>query len=189
MPPSMQGGMHGYGRPGNTAMASQGSQESQQGSAELYGDIPEGKRRKFILVEDTQKNARVRVKVTLDQIETSEIPDSYRKHNSVFPRAYFPVQMQSATESTCGGRFVGDDIEEMDDGPPIAGRMTVPCHLTDGEGEVEVSQLTQRKRDREQKLNELGYRMAWGQSRIFSNRPIFLGRACEYLSLHIPGLF
>ena len=92
MPPSMAGDMHGYGRPGgNVTMASQSSDEFHQGDIDLYGDIPEGKRRKFILVDDPQKSARVRVKVTLDQIEMSEIPDSYRKNNSVFPRAYLEV--------------------------------------------------------------------------------------------------
>jgi hypothetical protein len=156
-------------------------EEKSEEDNELFGELPEGKRRKFILVEDTQKNARVRVKVTLDQIEMSEIPDSYRKNNSVFPRAYYPVQMQAASDSTTrGGRFV-EDGEEVDGGVPTIGKTSVSVSTTDGEQEVEVPQISKSKRGREQKINELGYRMAWGQGRVFSGRPIFLARAREYL--------
>jgi hypothetical protein len=145
----------------------------------LFGDLPENKRRKFILVEDTQKNARVRVKVTLDQIEMSEIPDSFRKQNSVFPRAYFPVQMQTAPESTRGNRFA-EEGEEVDGGVPTLGKAVVSVQTTDGEAEVSAPQISKSKRAREQKINELGHRMAWGQGRVFSKRPIFLARAREY---------
>jgi hypothetical protein len=161
-------------------MVAKDEEKSEEGN-ELFGELPEGKRRKFILVEDTQKNARVRVKVTLDQIEMSEIPDSYRKNNSVFPRAYYPVQMQAASDSTTrGGRFV-EDGEEVDGGVPTIGKTSVSVSTTDGEQEVEVPQISKSKRGREQKINELGYRMAWGQGRVFSGRPIFLARAREYL--------
>lgn len=185
MAPPIQGGMHSFGRPGgNATMVSKEQQEKDEEDSALFGDVPEGKRRKFILVDDTQKNARVRVKVTLDQIDMSEIPDSYRKNNSVYPRAYYPVQMLSAPESASSGRFIAeDDDAAMDDAPPTAGKMTVPCAMTDGEGQVDVPQLTKGKRGRERRVNELGYRMAWGQSRVFSNRPIFLGRACKFLQL------
>ncbi len=152
----------------------------------LFGDLPENKRRKFILVEDTQKNARVRVKVTLDQIEMSEIPDSFRKQNSVFPRAYFPVQMQTDPESTRGDRFA-EEGEEVDGGVPTLGKAVVSVHTTDGEAEVDVPQISKSKRAREQKINELGHRMAWGQGRVFSNRPIFLARAREHCRAPING--
>lgn len=146
----------------------------------LFGQLPpEGKRRKFILVEDTQKNGRVRVKVTLDQIEMSEIPDSYRKQNSVYPRAYFPVQMQEASESTRNDRFT-DEGAEVDGGLPIIGKTSVSVPTSDGDAEVDVPQISRSKRGREQKVNELGYRMAWGQGRVFSGRPIFLARACKF---------
>lgn len=180
MAPPIQG-LHQYGRPsGNATMAAQRNEEryeKDQDDMELFGDIPEGKRRKFILVEDTQKNARVRVKVTLDQIAMSEMPDSYRKNNSTYPRAYYPVQMRSTSETMAGSRFSEEDVEDMDDAPPTIGRMTVPCQTSDGEGQVDIPQLTRAKRNRERKLNELGYRMAWGQSRVFSGRPVFLARS------------
>jgi len=129
-------------------------------------------------VDDTQKNARVRVKVTLDQVNVQDIPDSYRKQNSVYPRSYYPIQMQAEAHA---GRFSTDDANADDEAPTI-GRMTVPCTTTEGESQVEVSQLTRSKRDRERKINELGYRMAWGQGRVFSNRPIFLARARKSIS-------
>ncbi len=39
----------------------------------LFGDIPEAKKRKFILVDDPGKGGRVRVRVTLDTVDTDEI--------------------------------------------------------------------------------------------------------------------
>lgn len=180
MAPNMQGGLHHLGRPGGpAAMVSKEQEAKDEEDNALFGELPEGKRRKFILVEDTQKNGRVRVKVTLDQIEMSEIPDSYRKQNSVFPRAYFPVQMQEASEGAKNDRF-NEEGAEVDGGMPIAGKTSVSVPSSDGETEVAVPQISKHKRGREQKVNELGYRMAWGQGRVFSGRPIFLARAREF---------
>ncbi|KAG9767979.1 hypothetical protein KCU88_g7351, partial [Aureobasidium melanogenum] len=176
MAPTLPGGLQHLGRPGGPAAMASREQDEEDNA--LFGDLPEGKRRKFILVEDTQKNARVRVKVTLDQIEMSEIPDSYRKQNSVFPRAYYPFQMQTAPEPTRGSRFV-EEGDEVDGGAPTQGRTSVPVQTTDGELEVDVPQISRSKRGREQKINELGHRMAWGQGRVFSGRPIFLARALD----------
>lgn len=178
MPP-MQPGMHHLGRPGGpAAMASRDAEQKQEDDIALFGDVPEDKRRKFILVEDTQKKARVRVKVTLDQIEMSEIPDSYRKQNSVFPRAYYPVQMQGNDDDARNSRYI-EEGDEVDAGNPIAGRTNVAVQLPSGEAEMSVPMITKAKRSREEKINELGYRMAWGQGRTFSARPVFLARACE----------
>ncbi|KAJ5735582.1 uncharacterized protein N7483_000707 [Penicillium malachiteum] len=63
---------------------------------DLFGQLPDGKRRTFILVEDPQRGSRVRVKVGLDKVKMDEIPDSYRKINAVYPRTYFPTQMKDA---------------------------------------------------------------------------------------------
>lgn len=179
MAPPMPGNMHHFGaRGGNTTMISdkKRKRDDDDDDVELFGDLPEGKKRKFILVDDTQKSARVRVKVTLDQVNVQDIPDSYRRQNSVYPRSYYPIQMHSEPPA---GRFSAEG-DEADDGAPTIGRMTVACTTTEGESQVEVSQLTRNKRDRERKINELGYRMAWGQGRVFSNRPIFLARARMY---------
>jgi hypothetical protein len=177
------------GRPGGPAAMVSGK-ESQRTDDDiaLFGDVPEEKKRKFILVEDTQKQSRVRVKVTLDQIDMSEIPDSYRKGNSVFPRTYYPVQMQGSNITSRDDRFI-EEGEEVDNGAPIAGRTSVPVQVGDADMEVVVPQLSRGKREREQKINELGYRMAWGQSRVFASRPIFLARACKgVLILRRPSL-
>lgn len=181
MTPNMPGGMHQLGRPGGpAAMASREVDDRNAEDIALFGDVPEDKRRKFILVEDTQKSNRVRVKVTLDQIEMTEIPDSYRKQNSVFPRAYYPVQMQTQSETSHGNRFVDIEGEEVDASAPTMSKASVPVPVTGGESEVDVPGISRSKRGREQKINELGYRMAWGQGRVFSNRPIFLGRARKF---------
>ncbi|KAK5076627.1 hypothetical protein LTR64_005894 [Lithohypha guttulata] len=175
MAPPMPGSIHQYARPpGNTVMVSSERRKREDDDTELFGDLPEGKKRKFILVDDTQKSARVRVKVTLDTVNVQDIPDSYRRQNSVYPRSYYPIQMQA---EPAAGRFAAEDAES--EGAPTVGKMTVPCTTTGGESQVEVSQLTRSKREREGKINELGYRMAWGQGRVFSNRPIFLARALD----------
>ncbi len=179
MTPSMHGGMHQLGRPGGpAAMASKRAEERNAEEVALFGDVPEEKKRKFILVEDTQKSSRVRVKVTLDQIEMSEIPDSYRQQNSVFPRTYFPVQMQTLQAPSRSNRFV-EEGDEVDASVPTIGKVSVPVPVSGGEVEIDVPGLSRSKKGREQKINELGYRMAWGQGRVFSNRPIFLARSCE----------
>lgn len=159
-------------------MASKEQLDRESQESTLFGDLPEGKKRKFILVDDTQKNARVRVKVTLDQVNVQDIPDSYRKQNSVYPRSWYPIQMPN---EPAAGRFCTDELGP-EDGAPTIGAMAVPCTVSDGDSQVEVAQLTRGKRDRERNINELGYRMAWGQGRVFSNRPIFLARACKFLN-------
>jgi hypothetical protein len=47
----------------------------------------------------------------------------------------------------------------------------------DQDGEVAIERLTKSQRQKEVKLNDLGYRMAWLQSRVFSGRTVFLQRA------------
>lgn len=178
MAPPMPGHMHQFGRQvGGSSMVSKDRPERDESESALFGELPEGKKRKFILVDDTQKNARVRVKVTLDQVNVQDIPDSYRKQNSVYPRSWYPIQMPN--EPAAAGRFASEDCTP-DDGAPTVGRMTVPCTSTDGDSLVEVAQLSKGKRERERNINELGYRMAWGQGRVFSNRPIFLARARKF---------
>ncbi|KAL8853488.1 MAG: hypothetical protein Q9221_001647, partial [Calogaya cf. arnoldii] len=160
-------------------------------STNVFGDLPEAKRRKFIIVEDLDRKTRIRA--TLDTVDTSEIPDSYRKTNSVYPRSYYPVYMQSPKRrASRGNRFFQDD--EDDEGPgnngkgehgegesdeeAVMGRTLVPVPMMgDHEGELAVPKIGKAKRRREQQVNDLGYRMAWSQSRIFDKRPMFLQRA------------
>jgi hypothetical protein len=151
----------------------------------LFGDIPESKRRKFIIVDDPAKMQRVRVRVTLDTVDINEIPDSFRKSNSVYPRSWFPMQMQDPPPSAHGSRFFeDDDPDDEDTGRARRGRTMVQVPLADG-GEAEVAAPRMRKsiRGKEVKINELGYRMAWHQSRVFNEKSVFLQKACKSTSV------
>jgi hypothetical protein len=144
----------------------------------LFGDLPEAKRRKFILVDDAQRGTRVRVRVMLDQVKMHEMPDSYRKNNSVYPRSWFPTEMQSPAPSPRQGRWA-DDIETAQEGTSAA-RSLVQVPLLDGsDTKVPIPSMSRSKRSKEVKLNDLGYRMSWSQSRVFSGRTLFLQRSCK----------
>jgi len=162
--------------------------------ANLFGDIPEAKKRKFILVDDPAKGGRVRVRVTLDTVDIKEIPDSFRKSNSVYPRSWFPLQMQSPPPSAHGSRFFEqddeDDTVEVDGGRRAGGssrgraskgKIMVTVPLADGgEAEVGVPRMRKSVRSKEVKLNDLGYRMTWHQSRVFADKTVFLQKACKF---------
>ncbi|KAF4595274.1 ribosomal protein L24E [Ophiocordyceps camponoti-floridani] len=157
----------------------------------LFPDIAEAKKRKFILVEDNVRGSRLRVRVTLDGVDTNEIPDSFRKGASVYPRSYFPREMQSPPPSATGSRFFADDLS--DDGiqetegrdashhraPKPIGEV-VKVALAEGhEGEATIPRTRQSRRGKEVRLNDLAYRMAWLQSRVFAGRTVFLQRALD----------
>ncbi|KAF2398022.1 hypothetical protein EJ06DRAFT_480599 [Trichodelitschia bisporula] len=144
----------------------------------LFGDLPPGKRRKFILVDDAQRGTRVRVRVMLDQVRMHEMPDSYRKNNSVYPRSWFATEMQSPPPSPRRGRWP-DDVDDQDEGSPAA-RTLVPVPMMDGsEAKLPVPRMSRTKRNKEVTLNDLGYRMSWSQSRVFSGRTLFLQRSLD----------
>ncbi len=174
----------------------------------LFPDIPEAKKRKFILVEDSDRRSRLRVRVTLDTVDTCEIPDSFRKSSSVYPRSYFPREMQSPPPSPTGSRFFQDDYEDHhrrrrsggggdaeDDGAAeTEGRSSsrgggharsemVKALVEDGEADFAIPRMRKSERAKEVRLNDLGFRMAWLQSRVFAGRTVFLQRACEYWAL------
>jgi hypothetical protein len=185
--------------------------EDDSSPRDLFPDIPEAKKRKFILVEDNVRGSRLRVRVTLEGVNTKEIPDSFRKGSSVFPRSYFPREMQSPPPSPTGSRFFGEDFgvgpgEVEDDGvEETEGReisrrrgrasaaagfareremVVVRVPIGEGqEGEVGVPRMRRAVRGKEVRLNELGYRMAWLQSRVFAGRTVFLQRACKLFSV------
>ncbi|RDH33534.1 ribosomal protein L24E [Aspergillus welwitschiae] len=159
--------------------------ERNPSSDALFGTLPEGKRRKFILVDDNQRGCRVRVKVMLDQVDMDEIPDSYRMSNAIYPRTYFPVQMRDPGRVVPGNRYIKDHIgadegdDADDDDSPTVGRVMVPAPQIDGEGEIAVPRLSRGRRRREVLLNDLGYRMSWSQSRVFAGRMLFLQRSLD----------
>jgi len=159
--------------PSHGAVVTSTSHEDEEdNSTALFGDLPEAKRRKFILVDDAQRGTRVRVRVMLDQVRMAEMPDSYRKNNSVYPRSWYATEMQSPPSSPRRGRFP-DDVES--EGSSVAeSRTLVPVPMMDGsETQLPVPRMTRTKRNKEVMLNDLGYRMSWSQSRVFSGRTLF----------------
>ena len=189
MPPSLHDGMNSLGPHSSSSTAvvtAVPKTEDDDRNTTIYGDLPEGKRRKFILVNDTDSDPhkRVRVRVTLDQVDMLEMPDSYRKRESVFPRSYYPTQMQSPPSSARGNRFFDDDDPdggEIDNVKPTRGRTFVPVPLLDGgEGELAVPKLSRAKKRKEVTLNDLGYRMSWSQSRVFAGRTMFLQKSRKH---------
>ena len=178
--------LNGHTGSSHTAVAASApKREDDEPKPSLFSDLPEAKRPKFILVDDPERNSKVRVRATLGQIDMKELPDSFRKTNSVYPRSYFPIQMQSPARSAQGTRFFDDDDPDAgstDDDQATRGRTLVPVPLMDGlEGEVAVPKLSRVKRGKEVSLNDLGYRMNWSQSRVFAGRTMFLQRARESL--------
>ncbi|KAF8465643.1 hypothetical protein BDZ91DRAFT_772203 [Kalaharituber pfeilii] len=169
MAPNMHDGMETMGSSSNqtTAVATSApaanADSAANDSKSLFGDIPDSKRRKFILVDDPHRGSRVRVRVMLDQVQMQEIPDSYRKSNSVYPRSYTPDSPPLDKD--------GDDTIH-------ASEITIP--LLDGSHlPVSAPPPNPGKRRKERQLNELGYRMSWSQSKVFAGRAMFLQRALD----------
>lgn len=152
----------------------------------LFGDIPDSKRRKFILVDDDQRGSRVRVRVMLDQVKMDDMPDAHLKINAVFPRSYFSRQEGDAEDRARAGW--DDEEDEAEAGTmPTRGKTLVKVPLMEDEAEMSVPRTTKARRNKEIALNELGYRMAWGQPRTFNGRTLFLQRSREssYISLFV----
>lgn len=175
------------------ATARRRSRSENDEPSDLFPDMPEAKKRKFILVEDNVRGSRLRIRVTLEGVNTKEIPDSFRKDSSVFPRSFFPREMQSPPPSATGSSFFEDDLDADDgnqetEGREISrrrgrGRETVMVRVPVGdsrEGDLSVPRMRKNIRGKEVRLNELGYRMAWLQSRVFAGRTLFLQRACKW---------
>lgn len=198
--PSPYPGVLGHGSAIATARTNSGADGDEP--ADLFPDMPDAKKRKFILVEDNVRGSRLRIRVTLEGVNTKEIPDSFRKGSSVYPRSFFPREMQSPPPSATGGSFFADDAESDDgkqetEGREISrGRGRLRARRSKGttmvkvpvggnkEGDLAVPRMKRSIRGREVRLNELGYRMAWLQSRVFAGRTLFLQRASR-LARHI----
>ncbi|KAI5867818.1 hypothetical protein GGS23DRAFT_602727 [Durotheca rogersii] len=182
----------GLGGSHHSAIAAQRqSRDDDKHPEGLFPDIPEAKKRKFILVDDDKRNSRLRVRVTLEEVNPKEIPDSFRKSSAVFPRSYFPREMQSPPPSATGSRFFEDDLSddnvEVDSGRAgrarrnnVRERVMVKVPMSDrDEGEIAIPRLRKGTRIKEVRLNDLAYRMAWMHSRVFAGRSVFLQRALD----------
>lgn len=163
--------MHGQASTLATPVSASVKKEDQDHKRALFGDVPESKRRKFILVDDNQRGTRVRVRVMLDQVKMDDMPDAHLRINAVYPRSYFPRQMRSPPGSPRARGNWDDEDDEGEDGAVVApgGKTMVPVSLMDGsEAKLPVPRMTKSKRNKEVALNELGYRMSWGQARTFN---------------------
>lgn len=130
--------------------------------------------------------------MTLDGVDTNEIPDSFRTRASVFPRSFFPREMQNPPPNALGAQFFSDDtsddgIQDTDgrDASRRGSRRTSSTFVKvplpgSQDGEISVPKMEKSRRARELKLNDMGHRMAWLQSRVFSGRNVFLQRACKF---------
>ncbi|KAI1172857.1 hypothetical protein F4777DRAFT_590265 [Nemania sp. FL0916] len=169
------------------------SREDEETTPEgLFPDMPESKKRKFILVEDSKRGCgRQRVRVQLENVDTKEIPDSFRKRSAVYPRSYFPREMQDPPPSATGSRFFEDDLSDQDmevDGGRTGRSRTsrardsvmVKVPMANGvESEVAIPRTRNSNRTKEVRLNDLGYRLAWLNGRPFAGRTVFMQRALD----------
>ncbi len=171
---------------------------------DLFTEHPEARKRKFILVDDPcGKGGRVRVRVTLDEINTDEIPDGLRKSNSVFPRSWWGTEMGLHVPEAWDDDYDDSGVLEVepDSGerrrrrrPALVStsgresrRIMVTVPTPEGR-EVQIAnpRLRRSVRGKEVKLNDLGYRMLWPQSRTFSGRVVFLQKARGFTPPFLP---
>lgn len=149
--------------------------EEEDKRASLPLHVPEGKKRKFILVDDLARGTRVRVHVELDNIKMEEMPDFHLQKNSVFPRQFCPRQMYSpvSPRKDQKGWSSSGDTEGTGDQDNLA---YVP--LLDGsETQLPVPGTPKDLQGKECALNELGYRMSWRQAKTFNERTLFMQKS------------
>lgn len=193
MSPQMHHGMGGLSDhaavPASTGMSTKREASTSPGRkySNVFNDIPDAKKRKFVVVNDAENgNKGVRVRFNLNEVDIEEIPDSYREKNSMFPRSWYPVQMQLSPGSRADrrGRFVesrDEDVEDGDDGEALhVGHAMVKVPMLEGrEGKLKVPGLGRRAKRREERLNEMGYRLIWGARKVMSDRVVFAQKSCE----------
>lgn len=151
----------------------------------LFGNVPFAKRRKFLLIDDEDKNIKARVRVGLDQVNMHDMPDMHLRMNSVFPRSYYARTMKSPASGAGDGSrnqrraFWGEEGSRND---ATITKTLVQVETVDGQHiELPVPRMSKSKRKQEVDTNEIGYRMSWGQARTFDRRKLFLQRSskCE----------
>ncbi|KEQ91029.1 hypothetical protein AUEXF2481DRAFT_83533 [Aureobasidium subglaciale EXF-2481] len=150
----------------------------------LFGDEPEAKRRKFILVDDPLRGTRVRVHVELDNIKLDEMPDFHLQKNSVFPRQFYPRQMNSISSSPESSKDRHISVHTKTEGERITleGEDSVNVPLLDGSQlELPIPRISEHLRLKECALNELGYRMSWRHAKTFNERTIFMQRSRKWI--------
>jgi len=184
VPDAMDTSMHSHASTLATPIAASSSAKGEDDDQKrhLFGDVPESKRRKFILVDDNQRGTRVRVRVMLDQVNMDEMPDAHLRTNAVYPRSYYPRQMRSPPGSPRARGHWDDEDDTTEGSGGAKGTTLVPVSLMDGsETKLPVPRMTKSRRGKESALNELGYRMSWSQARQFNGRTLFLQRSRKWI--------
>lgn len=184
--PHMPGGMdhlgsHSAGMARVKAIRQQDDEEPLDNKA-LFGDLPKDSKQSFFLIEDIQRNQRVRVNIKLQDVNMDEMPDNHCKKNSVYPRSFSPRHAPSniISNDNCTNDDEVGNIAEPGNSPNV-GKTLVPVSLLDGsEAKLPVPRVSKAQRRKEAALNSLGYRMTWRQNtQLFSGRNMFLQRSLD----------
>lgn len=152
--------------------------EEEEKNPSLSALIPEGKKRKFILVDDLARGTRVRVHVELDNIKLEEMPDFHLQKNSVYPRQFYPRQMHAPSPGQNHLQRRGSESKSEDGSMIPEGESLVDVPLSDGSHtQLSVPQLSKDLQQKECALNDLGYRMSWRQAKTFNERTMFMQKS------------
>jgi len=141
---------------------------------------PGASKRTYVVVHDHEtQSKKVRVKIDIESVQVEQIPDSYRRDNSVYPRSFFPAQMvmspREKREKRAAGRF---DEEGLGMG---VGSTLVKIPMVDvEEREVPLPRMGKNVGEREERLNDLGYRISWEKGRHYAGRVLTLQRSSRF---------
>ncbi|KAG9533044.1 hypothetical protein KCU93_g598, partial [Aureobasidium melanogenum] len=106
--------------------------EEEEKNPSLSALVPEGKKRKFILVDDLARGTRVRVHVELDNIKLEEMPDFHLQKNSVYPRQFYPRQMHAPSPGQKHLERHGFESKSENESIISEGESLVDVPLSDG---------------------------------------------------------
>ena len=118
--------------------------------------------RRTITIKDRQRDNVVRVSVKTRNIDLDEMPDSFRREYSVFPRAHYPRQglSSSSTESeTLNPETKTESLVTWDQ---------IPL------GQWRLPMVAEERKKQERQMNDLGQHITWGKPQLFSGRNLLL---------------
>lgn len=155
--------------------------EEEDKNPSLSALVPEGKKRKFILVDDLARGTRVRVHVELDNIKLEEMPDFHLQKNSVYPRQFYPRQTHAPSPGQKHLEEHGSGSKSENESMTLEGESLVGVPLSDGsETQLSVPEISKDLQAKERALNELGYRMSWRQAKTFNERTMFMQKSRKF---------
>ncbi|KAI4730027.1 hypothetical protein E4T49_02221, partial [Aureobasidium sp. EXF-10728] len=152
--------------------------EDEDRKPSLPANVPEGKKRKFILVDDLARGTRVRVHVELDNIKLEEMPDYHLQKNSVFPRQFFPRQMHALSPGHAHHEKINNECKGGEGSTTLESESLIHVPLLDGsQTQLSIPGTSKDLEAKECALNELGYRMSWRQAKTFNERTLFMQKS------------